>query len=77
MNSCCANLGGASMDRKSMVKVFRALGPEVVEKQFVANGDPVPDGWHFDKSAALAAFSVVAENEVKSVRKPGRPRKEQ
>ena len=63
------------MDRKSMVKVFRALGPEVVEKSFVQSCEKAPDGWFFSVDEALAAF--VAENEVKSARKLGRPRKEQ
>ena len=63
-------------------KVFRAAGPQVVEKQFIASDAKAPDGWFDSIEAALVAYkpvqAVTAPQEVADTPalRRGRPRKE-
>ena len=64
-------------------KVFRAAGPTVVEKQFVAADAKAPDGWFDSIEAALAAYkpeqtvaTAPQEPVVAAPPRRGRPRKE-
>lgn len=49
-------------------KVFRPQDAQHVEKMWIVESEPIPDGWYADMKEALATAQP---------RKPGRPKKEQ
>lgn len=65
--------------RQQQKKAFRALGPEVVEKRFIAADEPTPEGWHADQASALAAFTgeshVVRKEEAPEAAEEVKPRR--
>lgn len=49
-------------------KVFRPQDSQHVEKMWIVESEPIPDGWYADMKEALSTAQP---------RKPGRPKKEQ